>query len=362
MADVTLHVDGGPVERGPVEGDALPEPTGRLRRAATSVGSVLLAPLRWLEVHPVKGSLFGGYLTALYLVMSKGVFYDRERLFPWLFVGVAILVVGSDWRRLLELVVYWVPFFLLWVAYDLIRGEADNGRTVHAKGPLELEKRLFFGRIPNKVLQDRFYTPQHVQWWEVITGLTYMSHFFVVYVTAAILFVRSRDRFIRWMTALVLLTVLGLLGYWLYPMAPPWMASDNLHLIPHLARPGTRGLNVLHLTFVSRLWTHGANNSEMVNPVAAMPSLHAGYSMLFSWFFFKRTRRLWLKALLAAYPLVMAFTLVFGGEHYMIDIFAGWLLAIISVQASDYFHDWRQYRTASAAEPVSGDEAQAVTA
>ena len=123
----------------------------------------------------------------------------------------------------------------------------------------------------------------------MITGLTYMSHFFVVYVTAAVLFLRSRDRFVRWMTALVVLTVFGLLGYWLFPMAPPWMAANELHLIPDLARPGTRGLHLLHLTFVDRLWTHGANNSEMVNPVAAMPSLHAGYSMLFSWFFFKRT-------------------------------------------------------------------------
>ena len=136
----------------------------------------------------------------------------------------------------------------------------------------------------------------------MITGVTYMSHFFVVYVTAAVLFLRSRDRFVRWMTALVVLTVFGLLGYWLFPMAPPWMAANELHLIPDLARPGTRGLHLLHLTFVDRLWTHGANNSEMVNPVAAMPSLHAGYSMLFSWFFFKRTRRLWAKVLLAALP------------------------------------------------------------
>ena len=174
--------------------------------------------------------------------MRHGVFYDRERLFPWLFVGVAILALGTDWRRLLELVVYWVPFFLLWVAYDLIRGQADNGRAVHVTGPIDAEKALFFGKIPNNVLQDRFYDARHIQWWEVITGVTYMSHFFVVYVTAAVLFLRSRDRFVRWMTALVVLTVFGLLGYWLFPMAPPWMAANELHLIPDLARPGTRGL------------------------------------------------------------------------------------------------------------------------
>jgi membrane-associated phospholipid phosphatase len=69
--------------------------------------------------------------------------------------------------------------------------------------------------------------------------------------------------------------------------------------------------------------------------------------MLFTWFFFKRVRWLWTKVLLALYPLVMAFTLVYGGEHYMIDIFAGWLLAIIAVEISDRFHDRRELRAAS---------------
>ena len=124
------------------------------------------------------------------------------------------------------------------MAYDLIRGQADNGRDVATTQPITLEKALFAGYVPNNVLQDRFYVREQVQWWEALTGLTYMSHFFVVYITAAVLFVRNRERFIRWMTALVLLTVLGLLGYWLYPMAPPWMAADQ-GLLPDLARPGT---------------------------------------------------------------------------------------------------------------------------
>jgi membrane-associated phospholipid phosphatase len=338
VADVTLGVSAAPRER-----------------RGNGFVHALLSPLRWLEAHPVKGPLFGGYLVALYIVMRQGIFYDRERLFPWLFVGVAILVAGTGWRRMLELVLYWIPFAFLWVAYDLVRGLADNNRFIHTTAPISLEKFLFFGHVPNNELQDRFYVPQHIQWWEVITSLTYMSHFFVVYVTAAVLFVRSRDRFVRWMTALVLLTVLGVLGYFLYPMAPPWMAANNLHLIPDLARPGTRGLRLLHLTFVDRLWHHGANNSEMVNPVAAMPSLHAAYAMLFTLFFAKRTRQVWVKVLLALYPLIMAFTLVFGGEHYMIDIFAGWILAIIAVQVSDRFHDWRAAR-ALARDAGAGDE------
>jgi membrane-associated phospholipid phosphatase len=304
-----------------------------------------LRPLRVLEAHPIKIPLFVGYVLATFFRMrDDGIFYDRERLLPWLGIGIIILVAGTGWRRIVELIVCWIPFLFLWVAYDLVRGLVDNNRHIHTTEPITFDKALFFGHLPSNVLQDRLYVAQHIQWWEAITGITYMTHFFVVYVTAAVLFVRSRDRFIRWMTALVLLTVLGVLGYWLYPMAPPWMAANNLHLIPELARPGTRGLTLLHLRWADRLWHHGANNSEMVNPVAAMPSLHAAYTVLFAWFFAKRTRRVWVKVLLALYPLLMAFTLVYGGEHYMIDILVGWVLAFVAVELTDRFYDRRELR------------------
>jgi len=55
---------------------------------------------------------------------------------------------------------------------------------------------------------------------------------------------------------------------------------------------------------------------------------------------------------------------VFGGEHYMIDIFAGWLLAILAVEMSDRFHDWRQLRrvrAARTAEASTEDEATPIS-
>lgn len=331
---------------------AHPRTGSRARR----VGHALLGPYRLLVAHPIKVPLFVGYLVAIGLsVKDVGVIYDRERLLPLLAIGMLILVAGKGWRRIVELILCWIPFLFLWVAYDLVRGLVDNNRYVHTTEPITFDKFIAFGHLPNTLLQDRFYVAQHIQWWEVITGLTYMSHFFVVYITAAVLFVMGRQIFARWMTALVLLTVLGVLGYWLYPMAPPWMAANNLHLIPELSRPGTRGLSLLHLSWASRLWNHGANNSEMVNPVAAMPSLHAAYTMLFAWFFGKRTKHLWAKLLLALYPLLMTFTLVFGGEHYLLDIFVGWILAIIAVEVADRVVDWwiarSRARSVAAREP-----------
>ena len=39
------------------------------------------------------------------------------------------------------------------------------------------------------------------------------------------------------------------------------------------------------------------------------------------------------RPLLVAYPLIMAFTLVYTAEHYVIDILLGWALAAVVVFA-----------------------------
>jgi membrane-associated phospholipid phosphatase len=65
-----------------------------------------------------------------------------------------------------------------------------------------------------------------------------------------------------------------------------------------------------------------------VNLVAAIPSLHAGMSAALAAFLWHRSHRAW-RPLLVAYPLVMAFTLVYTAEHYVIDILLGWALAVV---------------------------------
>jgi len=65
-----------------------------------------------------------------------------------------------------------------------------------------------------------------------------------------------------------------------------------------------------------------------VNLVAAIPSLHAGLTAAVAAFLWTRVGRIW-RLLLVAYVLVMAFTLVYTAEHYVVDILLGWVLAAI---------------------------------
>jgi hypothetical protein len=70
-----------------------------------------------------------------------------------------------------------------------------------------------------------------------------------------------------------------------------------------------------------RLLEHGQGT---VNLVAAIPSLHAAYALLVAAFLWPRTHVAILRAVLASYPLAMAFSLVYAGEHYVVDVIVGW--------------------------------------
>ncbi|HYR15596.1 MAG TPA: phosphatase PAP2 family protein, partial [Mycobacterium sp.] len=71
---------------------------------------------------------------------------------------------------------------------------------------------------------------------------------------------------------------------------------------------------------------------DSVNLVAAIPSLHAGLTAAVAAFLWTRVQRKW-RPLLAAYVLVMAFTLVYTAEHYVVDILLGWALAAVVLMA-----------------------------
>ena len=63
-----------------------------------------------------------------------------------------------------------------------------------------------------------------------------------------------------------------------------------------------------------------------------MPSLHAAFSLLAVAFFLPgKPRRV--QAVMLLFPLAMAWTLVYAGEHYVIDIIAGWLYVVVVMVA-----------------------------
>jgi len=289
---------------------------------------------------------------------SRGLPLEREQLLGWMAVGAALWSIGRQRAEVLLAIGGFGALAACFVLYDYSRGAIDNlwgnqaqipqsnvtapsQAVLNARRIVTAERALFFGTLPTEWLQDRLYLPsnQRPPKWEVVTALVYVSHFLTVYVIALFMWFRNKRKWLQWVRSLVTLITLGVMGYLLCPTAPPWMAA-KFNIMEITARPGTRALRYIHLQFADRLWNKGQG---MVNLVAAMPSLHQAFTVLVLAFFW-RTARPWLRVILVAYPVLMLFTLVYGGEHYIMDCLVGALLAWLAVWLNRWFDGWRVRR------------------
>ncbi|MFI5954755.1 phosphatase PAP2 family protein [Cryptosporangium sp. NPDC051539] len=238
----------------------------------------------------------------------------------WLWFGTMAFRPDQPWRHHLGFARDWVPIVLLLVAYDFSRGLADNDVAPHVTEMIHADEWLFGGTLPTTWVQDHLYDAAHVHWYDVLASFVYFSHFVVSLTIAAVLWFRSRPLWAAFMRRWFTLTALGLATYFLYPAAPPWWASEHGYIAEHVMRMSGRGWEAIGLHGGSKLLAVG---QSMANPVAAMPSLHSAFAMSAVAFFLFKVRKRWIPLLLA-YPLLMSATLVYTGEHYVIDAIVGY--------------------------------------
>lgn len=274
----------------------------------------------WLRVtRAVAIGLYAGALVAWWA--TKGIPLDREQIILWLAAGLVVLSVGSPrggpWRVLRD----WLPVVLVLILYDLTRGAAEDllGISAHVRPQLVIDQWLGLGEVPTVRLQAWLYEPGPVQWWEVPVTLTYISHFFVPFVVAAVFWLRDRERYWQYVRRFVSLSFLGAITFVLFPAVPPWLAARTGELDP-LVRTAPRGWSKLNLDVAQDLVELGQRTA---NVVAAIPSLHAGYTALVAWALWPSLGRIG-RTILATYVVGMAFVLVLTAEHYLIDIIIGW--------------------------------------
>jgi membrane-associated phospholipid phosphatase len=236
------------------------------------------------------------------------------------------------------LVAYWVAH---WVTAPLGLGNASEtnrlGAGLHVLGPARGDEMLF-GTVPSGWLQARL-VDGSPHWYDALAALVYITHFVTIPLITAVVWFRVRERFAEWLTAVLTMSFVGIAGYLAYPAVPPWLAAER-GAIGAVDRISHVGWEVLGLDAVGRLVELGQAGS---NPVAAMPSLHAGAAFLAAAFLWPSVSHL-MRSLLVAYALAMALTLVYTGEHYVVDVLAGWLVAALGVAAARPVGRWLRVR------------------
>jgi hypothetical protein len=115
-----------------------------------------------------------------------------------------------------------------------------------------------------------------------------------------------------------LIVFTGELVYALAPTVPPWMAANHFGLMPELTR-----FNAILFNFAIPDLTSGFDT----NPIAAMPSLHAGFPILCCLLLWGLYR--WKATPFYVYTAAVLFAIVYSGDHYVVDVLAGLVLAVV---------------------------------
>lgn len=256
-----------------------------------------------------------------------GVPNDSLTVFLFLWVGTVAWNVEAPPRYHLNFLRdWWIPVVLL-VVYFYSRALTDEfGIPVHWTMPIDADRWLGGGTTPTETLQhawcgDPCLEESEPRWYDLLLTTVYATHFLTGLTIAAVLWLRKRSEWVLWMRRYLTINFAGLVIYILYPMAPPWLASDEGYLGP-VARLTSRGWRDIGLSRVDTIL------SNVGNPVAAMPSMHAAIAFLVAFYAIERlgSPRRWL---LLLYPLAMCLALTYNGEHYVIDLVAGALLAVL---------------------------------
>ena len=259
--------------------------------------------------------------------------------FIWKTVVVpALFIIAALLGRLRSFVRDWAVFLAAILLFDSLRGLifALINRfelPVYMVYAIDWERALLGGETLPEILQRLFMRGEEIGMHGEEIGLAvkflvvvHASHFlFFLFFGLFIWLVREED-FGRFKLALTLLMYTGLGIYLAVPTVPPWMAAAVFEVLPPIRHVTSEiyNLNIptLKATFDS-------------NPIAAMPSLHAAFPTLLaliSLHHFKR--RGWL---IPAYAFLVYLSITVLGEHYVVDVFAGMLLAAVCY--------WAAYRT-----------------
>jgi membrane-associated phospholipid phosphatase len=106
---------------------------------------------------------------------------------------------------------------------------------------------------------------------------------------------------------------LALVGYTLYPTAPPRMFPEHgfLDTITDFS-------NVNHDSALAKVF---------INPYAAIPSMHCAFALMIGATGVMVCRRWISRAFWASWPLLIAWVVIVTANHYWVDAALGWLVA-----------------------------------
>ena len=230
------------------------------------------------------------------------------------------LALATPRTRLRDAGIYTLQMWAYYAHYDMPDDDPDALlRRTRVDYPICVDRLIGCGETPTARLQRALGRPGEVCKHDLALAMVHWAWFVVPHGTVAFLLLRHPERFPRGAAMTAAAFDLGLVVYWAVPTAPPWYAAEIGRMAPVrriMVEAGER--------FWKRFWRPLYDGLEG-NPFAAMPSLHFGTSVMAARVLSEVGRGP--GTLGWAYALTLGFGLVYLGEHYVVDLIAGFALS-----------------------------------
>ena len=222
-----------------------------------------------------------------------------------------------------------LPFFLAGVLYDNFRLVADLRSTVRVDELYHAEL-AWFGVETNTgrqiwplLLAD--YTHPAL---DLICGLTYLLYLPQTFAVGIGLFFLDQGRMKVLGLSFLLVNVLGLITYLVYPAAPPWYVQ-TYGLGPAVLDAAPSAAGTARFDALLGVSVFEQFYSRSANVFGAMPSLHCAYpTVVFATVW--RINAAWAVST-GLFALLMMFSALYLQHHYVWDVVIGVLYAVIAV-------------------------------
>jgi membrane-associated phospholipid phosphatase len=260
-----------------------------------------------------------------YLVLTHVVLELRGEHFIATVPMIVLALLGRGYARV-SLVM--LPVWLTGAVYDFSRLLDRFRGSVHVGDLHQAELTLFGVNTASGPMTLSEFAQQHTAAiLDLICGIAYITYLFVPIALVVTYFFLDTRRAVRLSCAFLLMNVIGIIIYQLFPAAPPWYVAKygtGPAILDVPADPaGAARFDALVGFPLFENWY-----ARSANVFGAMPSLHVAYPTGAFLASIGRGPR-WAVPT-GLFALLVAFSAVYLDHHYLLDILAGITVAVVS--------------------------------
>ena len=286
------------------------------------------------SLFSAKSIRFSIIVSSLYLLVSFLLIGFKPDQLVLLFIFNALYFASRTTRRFIT---GFSVFIVYWIIFDYMKAFPNfRYNTVHIESLYNLEKDLFGVLWKNTIVTpNEFFAQNHTTFLDILSGIFYLCWVPVPLLFAGILFFKNRKYFFYFSLTFFLVNLIGFVGYYVYPAAPPWyVALNGFEFISNT--PGnTAGLGRFDAFFGTGIFEGIYSKSS--NVFAAMPSLHAAYMMIVVYYSIQSKMKKLYTVLFAVIMVGIWFSAVYSSHHYVLDVLAGMVCAVLGIALFQYF-------------------------